>query len=1411
MLFEANGIATLADTVDENINTAIDKNNGEKALDDVLTEGDWKYRVLTDGIEIAGYTGSANAITIPDTIDGQNVTSIGNLAFRGCSSLEEITIPVGIVKIGTYVFTECSNLNVIEVASENPAYKTFDGCLYDKDLTEIICCPANKSAINFAENVEKIGSAAFYECKNLKKINLPDSVKNIGIEAFRKCSDLSSIKLPVRLVSIGYCAFGECSSLEGIELPKNVGRLDYGVFYDCVNLKSVKALSSLMEIGDSVFEKCDQLTLFGYKGSSVQKYADEHGIQFKEIVDDTPIFTFTLEDVGSGVEGTTIALSGTLTLDDSVEATEENLSKAANAIFFESSDESKAKTLTCEAIQNDDKKSALLKVWLTLYNEGTAMITAEAAYSPTVKCEIAISADTSGKDSRYECDYTEEVRELFMNQGMTNTVKYFCQDGNFPASIFVSENDTTFGSKLTMFLTDSIYRGWDGWRDLIDGSTSVEQAEKILASVLDDYQKKLKGLSEAKTAQKYAKMINDAFLDYTKSTNLFKALNSEEITTARKYFDENNIAKLLYEGKYDDITAPVNQILQQGTETTEAWNDLMEGFTQSGELSTKIKKGWKNKIGNFEIGGGLDDIGKVLGKISFAQDTVNYLYQLESLLTADEMYCEMLIYVKNNCVYSVVQEAAANLYSVINNGVAGIISDISLKAANLAGNKILDFVLDKAIEGCLPLTIIKAGFDWGVTISNVLFKTGTIQELKDSLRSQAYFANCLALWTLENGKKYIGSIGTDEEIVNGKKFYYSLYMVWKARINAEETLQSLLKTEGIEWCKNYSTSVKVKDCLESYKDHIFTDEKMQNMLGIAVACPVNLEVYDESGTKLLTLLDGIESQGFENGIYYYCSFNTLSEDYEKYIYYNEENNYSIKLEGTDLGLVDCAVSSIDDDGRAVEYYFNNEKIDNNTVMIIDNISKDSVEYKVEKKDGAETSLKMEKRSSDVIVATAISLDISAFEMEINDRYLLTVSFQPVNATNQNVVWKSSNSDIVSVNNDGLITAKDLGTATISVSQGNLIQTCEITVKEKKSIDSIIRVQSVSISLSATVKKGNTIQLNAKVLPENATNKTLSWTSDNPSVAVVSSEGLVTAVSAGKATITASSTDGSNVSASCVITVTKPNNVILPDDNNNSGDNTGGNDSNNENSGEDNSTGDNTSGGGTTDSNTFGGGSSGGSTGGGTTGGNASGGSSSGGNASGSGADNNNGNTSEDNNKQDESIQIKLLYYIIEFNANAGAKLSRKTMTLLNDDNLGILPKVQRENFIFNGWYTQKSGGIKVDSSTILNAGTTLFAQWTKIDKPSKVKALSLKSKQVRQLAVSCQKIAGAKGYEIACSTNKKFPSSSTKKTISDSPRITLKKLKSGKKYYVRVRAYKEDSTGKKIYGAYTKAKSIKVK
>jgi hypothetical protein len=90
-----------------------------------------------------------------------------------------------------------------------------------------------------------------------------------------------------------------------------------------------------------------------------------------------------------------------------------------------------------------------------------------------------------------------------------------------------------------------------------------------------------------------------------------------------------------------------------------------------------------------------------------------------------------------------------------------------------------------------------------------------------------------------------------------------------------------------------------------------------------------------------------------------------------------------------------------------------------------------------------------------------------------------------------------------------------------------------------------------------------------------------------------------------------------------------------------------------------------------------------------------------------------------------------------------------------------------------------------------------------------VQSLSVKTAKSGKLSVSYKKVSGAKGYEIAYSTGKKFARSSTKKVLVLSNKKKLTKLKKGKTYYVKVRAYKTDSTGKKIYGAYSKVKKIK--
>ncbi|MGN0291971.1 MAG: fibronectin type III domain-containing protein, partial [Lachnospiraceae bacterium] len=123
--------------------------------------------------------------------------------------------------------------------------------------------------------------------------------------------------------------------------------------------------------------------------------------------------------------------------------------------------------------------------------------------------------------------------------------------------------------------------------------------------------------------------------------------------------------------------------------------------------------------------------------------------------------------------------------------------------------------------------------------------------------------------------------------------------------------------------------------------------------------------------------------------------------------------------------------------------------------------------------------------------------------------------------------------------------------------------------------------------------------------------------------------------------------------------------------------------------------------------------------------------------------------------------------------------------------------------------TAKNGGTKVTSSYKITKSQTLYAQWSKVNKPKKASTPKLSSSKSKELTVKYAKTSGAKGYEIRYSTNKKFKGA--KKISTTSTKLTVKKLKKKTVYYVKIRAYKKDSTGAKIYGDYSKTVKLKIK
>ena len=176
-------------------------------------------------------------------------------------------------------------------------------------------------------------------------------------------------------------------------------------------------------------------------------------------------------------------------------------------------------------------------------------------------------------------------------------------------------------------------------------------------------------------------------------------------------------------------------------------------------------------------------------------------------------------------------------------------------------------------------------------------------------------------------------------------------------------------------------------------------------------------------------------------------------------------------------------------------------------------------------------------------ASSISLDKTTISLKATESETLKATILPATTTNQAVTWKSDNEAIATVDANGVVTAHEVGVATITATTTdgtNLSASCTVNV---------IHTQASSITLNMTevsLKALETAELSVEILPATTTNKVVTWKSDNEAIAKVDANGMVTAIAVGETTITATTTDGSNLSAYCMVTVipTLANSITL---------------------------------------------------------------------------------------------------------------------------------------------------------------------------------------------------------------------------------------------------------------------------
>lgn len=176
-----------------------------------------------------------------------------------------------------------------------------------------------------------------------------------------------------------------------------------------------------------------------------------------------------------------------------------------------------------------------------------------------------------------------------------------------------------------------------------------------------------------------------------------------------------------------------------------------------------------------------------------------------------------------------------------------------------------------------------------------------------------------------------------------------------------------------------------------------------------------------------------------------------------------------------------------------------------------------------------------------VLVQGVSINLSEISLRAGETFTVYAITNPIDADNQNVSWSSSDNRIVTVSQNGELKAYQPGTAVITVTteEGNYTAQCKVTVKP-------ILVHTIELEpTEVTLQVAETAQMSVNILPLDATNKNVTWLSSNDKIATVDSNGVVTAIAAGNATIIATAADGSGIRASCEVVVEKKEAQSLP--------------------------------------------------------------------------------------------------------------------------------------------------------------------------------------------------------------------------------------------------------------------------
>jgi hypothetical protein len=262
---------------------------------------------FADSVTTIGTYAFYNCAGLTDLTIGAGVTTIGSSAFEGCAGLTGITVDAnnpnyasqdGIVynKAKTAIAVVPAGISNVTI----PASVTSIGNSAFRYCTSL-------TSVTIPDSVTSIGTYAFMGCTGLTSVTIPNSVTAISEQAFRDCRSLASVTIPNSVTSIGPQAFNGCTSLTSVTIPSSVTSFGANAFQGCTSLTSITIPASVTSIGQYAFNGCTSLTSVTFEGTIASG-------SFSSTVNTFPgdlRAKFYAEASADGVPGTYTVTSGT--------------------------------------------------------------------------------------------------------------------------------------------------------------------------------------------------------------------------------------------------------------------------------------------------------------------------------------------------------------------------------------------------------------------------------------------------------------------------------------------------------------------------------------------------------------------------------------------------------------------------------------------------------------------------------------------------------------------------------------------------------------------------------------------------------------------------------------------------------------------------------------------------------------------------------------------------------------------------------------------------------------------------------------------------------------------------------------------------------------------------------------------